>query len=449
MPIDATIPLRAVQPRARQRDPMRDYGNMLQISEMQDQRTRRNAFDQAARGAIGPDGEIDYGALKGAMAQSGDIMGAVDLDTKLAGRSKARTDQEVAEYNLAKQRLGLIGQVFGQVRDPQSWARGRAFLGQQGIDISEIPEQFDPAFAQDAVRQSLTAAQQLDQMWKGKEYKLSERRTAATEREPLVEIADPDSPTGTRMVPRSQAAGMPGKPPSGLSIETGPDGSTRITQGRQGGSDYYTRINDKNLANHRQAIREAANSSRSTIFRIQQAKSLLDKTRTGSTANVRIVLKGLAKDMGLDLESLGITDDVSAAEALRSLGTQFALDFVQQTKGAVSNVEMGMFLDASVGLQRTPEGNRMILDLAQRVAERQIAVNRLATKYEKEHGRLDAGFDEVLEQYHDSNPLFTPEMQQQMQARTGGDSDRIPIPKPLTEMTTEELQQLLQPRTGQ
>ena len=35
----------------------------------------------------------------------------------------------------------------------------------------------------------------------------------------LKEVADPKSPTGTKMVPRSQAAGMPGKPASGWSIE--------------------------------------------------------------------------------------------------------------------------------------------------------------------------------------------------------------------------------------
>lgn len=50
----------------------------------------------------------------------------------------------------------------------------------------------------------------------------------------LTEIADPTSPTGTRLVPRAQAVGQPGKPPSGMSVEVGPDGTVRMSQGRQG-----------------------------------------------------------------------------------------------------------------------------------------------------------------------------------------------------------------------
>lgn len=48
----------------------------------------------------------------------------------------------------------------------------------------------------------------------------------------LVEVYDPNSPTGTRMVPRAQAAGMPGKPGSGTSVSVTPDGTVQFTQGR-------------------------------------------------------------------------------------------------------------------------------------------------------------------------------------------------------------------------
>jgi soluble lytic murein transglycosylase-like protein len=51
--------------------------------------------------------------------------------------------------------------------------------------------------------------------------------------EQMVEVYDPNSPTGTTMVPRSQAAGRPGAPSQGLSLTTNPDGSVSLTQGRQ------------------------------------------------------------------------------------------------------------------------------------------------------------------------------------------------------------------------
>lgn len=50
----------------------------------------------------------------------------------------------------------------------------------------------------------------------------------------LVEIADDSSPTGTRMVPRSQAAGQPGKPASGMIFESDGKGGMRLVQGRVG-----------------------------------------------------------------------------------------------------------------------------------------------------------------------------------------------------------------------
>ena len=50
----------------------------------------------------------------------------------------------------------------------------------------------------------------------------------------LVEIADADSPTGTRFVRRADAIGQPGKPPSGTRLTVGPDGQVEFTQGRGG-----------------------------------------------------------------------------------------------------------------------------------------------------------------------------------------------------------------------
>lgn len=64
------------------------------------------------------------------------------------------------------------------------------------------------------------------------------RTRAGLERAPekadrtLVEIADPTSPTGTRLVPRAEASGQPGKPASGTSLTVGPEGEVTLTQGR-------------------------------------------------------------------------------------------------------------------------------------------------------------------------------------------------------------------------
>lgn len=74
----------------------------------------------------------------------------------------------------------------------------------------------------------------------------TEARFRAPTQEPLVEIADVNSPTGTRYVPRSQAVGQPGKPPSGMRVTTNPDGTVSIEQGRQGmGSKSVSDLEEK------------------------------------------------------------------------------------------------------------------------------------------------------------------------------------------------------------
>lgn len=50
-------------------------------------------------------------------------------------------------------------------------------------------------------------------------------------KEPLQEIYDPTSPSGTRLVGRREAAGKPGKPGSGLKFTTDKDGNVTLEQG--------------------------------------------------------------------------------------------------------------------------------------------------------------------------------------------------------------------------
>ena len=52
----------------------------------------------------------------------------------------------------------------------------------------------------------------------------------------LVEVYDETSPTGTRLVPRAEAANMPGKPGSGMSLTSDGQGGFTLTQGRGGSS---------------------------------------------------------------------------------------------------------------------------------------------------------------------------------------------------------------------
>lgn len=78
-----------------------------------------------------------------------------------------------------------------------------------------------------------------------------------------------------------------------------------------------------------------------------------------------IVGLGLSDVFGLDPEV------VAEQQVLNQLGMGFTMAIVSQTKGAISNKEMQLFINASPGLASTYDGYMKQLDYLNRVAERQ------------------------------------------------------------------------------
>lgn len=159
-------------------------------------------------------------------------------------------------------------------------------------------------------------------------------------------------------------------------------------------------------ANRVAEIRAAAGNADKNLTQIRRARQLLERTNTGQLAGVTLGIKRFMKAVGMDPEALGITDDTGAAEALQSLGTDFALQRVQETKGSVSDMEMRLYAEAAAGLSRTREGNLLILELGEKLAMRAQDAAREVNKYLNEGGSI-TGVDMVIQDYYDRNPLMT------------------------------------------
>lgn len=101
---------------------------------------------------------------------------------------------------------------------------------------------------------------------------------------PLVEVYDPSSPTGTTMVPRDQAAGMPGKMPSSMNFEVGPDGTVSFNQGRGGAG----------------LTRATENKVQEKQFNASNALSRLSVIKSSFQPNL-LTYGARAKQMGLSL----------------------------------------------------------------------------------------------------------------------------------------------------
>lgn len=86
---------------------------------------------------------------------------------------------------------------------------------------------------------------------------------------------------------------------------------------------------------------------------------------------------------------------IASEEAFAAKSGQLAMDYISQTKGAISDKEMARFDKMSPNLQTSVEGNRHIMAYAEIRAKQEIRLQKLADSYIKQYGVLDAGFDEI------------------------------------------------------
>lgn len=77
--------------------------------------------------------------------------------------------------------------------------------------------------------------------------------------------------------------------------------------------------------------------------------------------------------------------------------------------GRVFQSQINLMEKASQNLDNSPAANRFLANLQSRAADLNIALSKAAIAYKKEHGILDAGFDEKVDKYVEDHPLFSPD----------------------------------------
>ena len=180
--------------------------------------------------------------------------------------------------------------------------------------------------------------------------------------------ADPKSPTGfSRYQVNGAGETRNLGPVAGPRANFDPDAASKKSTAKGLSSRYETSTND---------LREAD----SILVNVQQMLELVGKVDSGKFAETKMEIAGAMKSLGFDIDERSL----ATAQAMRSKGMDFILQRIAKTKGAISEKEMDAFKKASASLENTPEGNRMILDLAAKVAERNKYV---ATAEREAYGR--------------------------------------------------------------
>jgi hypothetical protein len=87
----------------------------------------------------------------------------------------------------------------------------------------------------------------------------------------------------------------------------------------------------------------------------------------GTGANLVQGARSLAVAMGVANEDT-IVDEANYAR-FQSLAIDAAMDYIAQTKGAVSDREMALYAKAAQGTDKSPEANRIIIETAKKTAQ--------------------------------------------------------------------------------
>jgi len=183
-------------------------------------------------------------------------------------------------------------------------------------------------------------------------------------------------------------------------------GATRVTQNANTNAENeQDKVAQKDLGDFQVKTREGNRAASSSLASIRVMKQLVDDPSfySGTFGGLATEAKKAAASLGL-----GAADGARANEGFRKLSSQFILDKAGGSLGGgFSNGDRTFIEQTGPNIENTPAGNKLILEMAERVALRQQEVHRMMVGYKRTHnGRIDDGFLSQIDAYGQQNPVF-------------------------------------------
>ncbi len=151
-----------------------------------------------------------------------------------------------------------------------------------------------------------------------------------------------------------------------------------------------------------------------TIGKYNRLGSLLGEVNTGKFKGTTTDIKASAKSLGLDLNAMGVTDDVAPAQAARALSNQMALELRNPAggagmPGAMSDQDRNFLTQMVPNLENDPGAVNKMIEYRVKLAQREQKVAKMARDYRKKNGKFDEGFFDELSAWSAKNHLFDKE----------------------------------------
>lgn len=211
----------------------------------------------------------------------------------------------------------------------------------------------------------------------------SQRKTDITDRNSDVTIGPDGRPIINEVVvgaKKAVSAAQGTDPASKITFELAQDGIKR-------NSDWQT----------------AGVKAQSSIGRLSALQGMLDQITTGQFKGTTTQVKAIAKGAGVDLEAMGIKDDVGVSQAVTALTNLMALENRDPSTGAgmpgaMSDADRAYLQQATVSITKDPAGNKILIAIKKGDLQRQVDTAKYAREYIKsaEFKTNPAGLDDYV-----------------------------------------------------
>jgi hypothetical protein len=182
-----------------------------------------------------------------------------------------------------------------------------------------------------------------------------------------------------------------------------------------GKPDKYKEESSQLYAKDFKTINEAGRKAQATLGTLSAMRSAMNDPNFYSGAGAESVVLPLKRAI------IALNGDPKAAasmEVFRALANKSVLDNMGGSLGTgFSNADREFVVGQVAGLQNTPDGNRALIEITEKVQKRAVEIAKLAQNYEKRNGKLDSGFERELTTWAEANPLF-PEVEKEALLKT-------------------------------
>ena len=151
---------------------------------------------------------------------------------------------------------------------------------------------------------------------------------------------------------------------------------------------------------------EAGLNADGKIARLQRMEQLMEGVRTGKLTPKITQVTAIAESLGIKIDPT-----LDSKQAIEALTNEMALQLRNPSAGAgmpgqLSDKDREFLMTLPPGLAKTKGGNKLLIETAMKLAQRDKEVARIAREYRKKHGSIDEGLYAELEAFSNANPLF-------------------------------------------